>query len=123
MNKLSGYDWTEVFKYAASEYCGPVLNYNGNASGFCFEDVGMVLDACDGENDGANWVGLFLLKDGRFASIRAGCDYTGWGCQKSGSSNVADTFDRMWLYGLDDDERDRLKDAYKTYLTIKIARI
>jgi hypothetical protein len=40
-----------------------------------------VLLEITGENDGPDWVWIVLLKDGRHAYIRGGCDYTGWECQ------------------------------------------
>ena len=49
------------------------------AEPFDREDVGKVYGMIDGEGDEADWIGVFLLKDGRFACLRAGCDYTGWG--------------------------------------------
>ena len=86
-------DWEEVFKYAQPEHtchkCGneehrvygpePVICSIVDTSSFTREDVDMIIGMVDGENDGPDWVGVFLLKDGRYASIRAGCDYTGWG--------------------------------------------
>lgn len=58
------FDWKEVFKYA---------------EGFGWEDIGQVVSAVDGMNDEEEWIGWFILRDGRHAGIRAGCDYTGWG--------------------------------------------
>ena len=45
---------------------------------FTREDVVEVLAIDDGENDEADWVGMFALADGRYAYVEAGCDYTGW---------------------------------------------
>ncbi len=41
-------------------------------------DVAEIIATDDGENDGPPWVGLFLLTDGRYLAVEAGCDYTGW---------------------------------------------
>lgn len=120
-SRIDDYDWEEAFKFAYQ--CDPVLGYNGDKSGFTREDVATIYAVDEGENDGQNWVGVFRLKDGRFASLRAGCDYTGWDCQSGGSANVCDTFERMWQYGLDDYERERLADAKEVYLITKIAKI
>lgn len=32
-----------------------------------------------GENDSKDWICMVKLKDGRFANVHGGCDYTGWG--------------------------------------------
>ena len=53
-------------------YTGPGL------STFQRPDVTGVVGMAEGENDGATWMGLFQLRDGRFAYVEAGCDYTGW---------------------------------------------
>ena len=42
-------------------------------------DVAYVISCQEGENDGPDWVALVALKDGAFAFVSAGCDYTGWG--------------------------------------------
>ena len=44
----------------------------------CRSDVAEIIATSDGEHEGPPWVGLFLLKDGRFLAVEAGCDYTGW---------------------------------------------
>lgn len=41
-------------------------------------DVAQVLALRDGEEDGPDWLGAFLLADGRFLYARGGCDGTGW---------------------------------------------
>ena len=87
LKELDNYDWGEVFKYAEPHECeilhkhGPesVLGSDACVSGFSREDVVEILAIDDGDNDGPDWVGVFRLQDGRFACIRAGCDYTGWG--------------------------------------------
>lgn len=43
------------------------------------EQVARVVATANGEADGDDWLGVFEMKDGRFAVVRAGCDYTGWG--------------------------------------------
>mgnify|MGYP001600762075 CR=1 FL=1 len=71
------YDWQEVFEYNTPTPT-PTLGYNGSLEPFTFDDISTVIAAVDGESDGSSWVGVFKLKDGRFAMIDAGCDYTGW---------------------------------------------
>lgn len=69
--------WEEVFKYANKPQ--KVEGAKCHKESFTVEDVEEVLGSVEGENDGPDWVAVFKLKDGRFAVLRAGCDYTGWG--------------------------------------------
>lgn len=80
LEQLNDCDWEEVFKYATSPslITGPEKKRTASAD-FSREDVAEIIAVDDGENDGDDWIGLFKLNDGRFAAIRAGCDYTGWG--------------------------------------------
>ena len=51
--------------------------------------------------------GLFELNDGRYATLVAGCDTTGWDCQSSVTwSKQFATLDEAVLYGLDQEARD-----------------
>jgi len=45
---------------------------------FGVDDVEKVLGSVEGENDAEDWVALLKLKDGRYALVAGGCDYTGW---------------------------------------------
>jgi hypothetical protein len=78
LSELDDWDWAEVFKYADPER---VITAPESLSISRFERDGVkrVIAMESGDNDGPEWVGVFELWDGRFASIRAGCDYTGWG--------------------------------------------
>jgi len=100
LDELDDYDWAKVF-----ECCGPpdgdsswgpdnepdvratdgfkkdmsILGYPGPGTAeFTREDVVQILAMSDGANDESSWMGLFRLKDGRYAYAEAGCDYTGW---------------------------------------------
>lgn len=75
--RLVNYDWDEVFKYAAKPL--PTVGSEVSLDGFERADVKRVVAIVDGENEGPEWIGVFELHDGRFAVLRAGCDYTGWG--------------------------------------------
>jgi hypothetical protein len=99
---LDNYDWAEVFKYAGgkanewSEGVGPpgaCLGFTGSVEACEREDVAEIIAMQDGANDGPDWIGVFRMKDGRFLAVRAGCDYTGWGCGEGGSSQVAGTLE------------------------------
>ncbi len=87
LDRLNNYDWEEAFKYASPRICeaghvhGPtaIILSTVATNEFTREDVDRIIAMKEGENDGDSWVGVFALKDGRFASLRAWCDYTGWG--------------------------------------------
>jgi hypothetical protein len=72
-------DWSNVFEYASDEHVGACLGFKGSVQGFGLDDVAYVIAAEEGENDGANWITVVRLQDGRYAFVSAGCDYTGWG--------------------------------------------
>lgn len=55
------------------------------------EDVKKILAVIEGTNDEESWHWLVELRDGRYAYITGGCDYTGWDCQGYVESYVADT--------------------------------
>lgn len=103
---LNDGNWEEVFKYTQSP--DVVLGDNCSNNGFDRTDVKKVLAMDDGDNDGPDWVGVFYLKDKRWACVRAGCDYTGWGCQEDGSSNISSSLKKLVQFGLSSDERKRL---------------
>jgi hypothetical protein len=77
------YDWKYVFAYANGEQDTPLEVLGGGetkkTATFDREDVEETIAMVDGEADGANWIFVGKLKDGRYAYVTAGCDYTGWG--------------------------------------------
>jgi hypothetical protein len=107
LDRLDNCDWEEAFKYAVTpEEAAPGMAIS--IEGFTREDVAEIVAIVDGENDGDDWLGVFRLADGRFAALRAGCDYTGWGCQEGGNSDVAPSLEAIVQFGLKADERKRL---------------
>lgn len=110
---LTDYDWAQVF---ADENAGNVSkNTEGVPPGSLVNteppsraDVSRILAAVNGENGGADWLGLFLLKDGRYLVASGGCDYTGWDCQAGNALLVAATLKDALVYGLSDQEAVRL---------------
>ena len=70
--------------------------------------VSEVLAMAEGENDGDNWVGVFRTKGGAFLYVTAGCDYTGWDCQASGSHETRRTLEQLVRECCTDDDRRRL---------------
>ncbi|SFA91025.1 hypothetical protein SAMN05216312_102183 [Cohnella sp. OV330] len=120
LEQLDDYSWREAFGYAGKEQ-GTFATYQGiepvkvvqfaapvSTEPFDREDVAEIIAMSDGENDGPNWIGIFKLKDGRYASIDAGCDYTGWDCQACGYAEVCGTLEEMIKWGLSDEQRKRL---------------
>jgi hypothetical protein len=64
------------------------LRYNPQS--FTLEQVERVLAVIEGEPDGPDYHWILLLKDGRHAYLTGGCDYTGWDCQSSATSEIFD---------------------------------
>lgn len=80
---LESCDWAEVFGDESSgntdkqtDPCPPGSDVDTSPPSRA--DVAEIIAAVNGENDGQDWVGVFLLKDGRFLLATGGCDYTGW---------------------------------------------
>jgi len=75
------YDWEAVFAYANGKMGAParVPGYVGSDAPFDRQDVAEAVAMADGQNDERDWVGVFRLRDGRYAAISAWCDYSGWG--------------------------------------------
>lgn len=71
------YNWHCAIAEAMNNIAA-VDGYVGDVAPFAISDVAEVIAVADGENDGENWLGVFRLRDGRFAFVTAGCDYTGW---------------------------------------------
>ena len=126
LDRLKDYDWGCAFQCAGETVSedarwdgvnptsqfntasvSPVLNSGCDTAPFTREDVAEILAIADGENDGPNWIGLFKLKDGRYAYLTAGCDYTGWDCQSGGNAWVDTDLARMLELGIDNELRER----------------
>lgn len=131
LDKLTGYDWMRAFECCGVEtdeqrkhwdcddyeysvrYNEPHVNVvlgsiAVESEPFTRDDI-LDLIACEaGENDGPEWVAVMRLKDGRYAFLEAGCDYTGWDCQSGGNAFVADTLERLVQYGMSEGARARL---------------
>jgi hypothetical protein len=85
--ELAAGAWEEAFGYASDgeKACNSGVpdralpnDLDTSVEPFTRKDVKRVIAARDGENDGADWVVVGELKDGRFFCVEAGCDYTGW---------------------------------------------
>lgn len=67
-----------------------------------------VLRFSDGENDGADWLALYLLPDGRYVIAAAGCDCSGWDCQAGGWAVVSESLPDLVRWGMTEEVRQRL---------------
>jgi hypothetical protein len=99
LDKLNNYDWAEAFGEGTGGNCKPL--------GFTREEVAEILLAREGKNDGADWIFVGRLHDGRYAVVEAGCDYTGWDCQ-AGNSGWTYPDHAAMLAGVGDEIRDLL---------------
>ena len=98
LDELKDSDWEQAFKYAGEDSgCDfwpedPLpCEVNGtpihvmfgtsevSTAAFTREDVVRIIAMEEGENEGESWAIVGELRDGRFFSLTASCDYTGWG--------------------------------------------
>lgn len=110
---LISYDWTEVFGEGSGGNCSPKADACPPGAVIDLtpprlEDIAQVIAASNGENDEAHWIGLFLLKDGRYCIADAWCDYTGWDCRADNNIEVAASMEDVLRYGLDSEAKKRL---------------
>lgn len=83
---LTSYDWENVFGEKGCYGGGNV----GDETDPCppgsdvdtapptRKDVKEIIAAVNGQNDEESWIGVFLLRDGRYLFAYGWCDYTGW---------------------------------------------
>lgn len=76
------------------DYDLKALFEEGHGKGIEIGDVANVLALVPGWADGLAWHWIVRLKDGKYAYITGGCDYSGWGCQDWGTVGVADSIDQ-----------------------------
>ena len=105
LEALEGYDWDCAFKEAMLP--SNPLTREVSDRRYTPADVVRIVAAEEGENDGRDWIGVFELNDGRFLTVRAGCDYTGWDCRAGGSSEWTNT-EAEAIACLTPEERERL---------------
>jgi hypothetical protein len=107
------YDWAEVFADRSSgnttkETTEVPPGSDVSTRPASREDVIEIIAAVNGENDGEEWIGVFLLRDGRYLVAQGSCDYTGWDCQAGNSMVVASSWSDIMQFGLSDCEKRRL---------------
>lgn len=79
------YDWEHAFYEAVHHQYGPDEGLGP------LEHVTEILHSVAGENDESSWLAIGRWDDGKFFVMDAGCDYTGWDCQASGTMEFHDT--------------------------------
>jgi hypothetical protein len=109
----SSYDWQEVFGEGDGGNCTGCIQVvppgaDVDSSPVCRAKVVEIIAAVNGENDGPQWEGVFLLDDGRYLVAEGGCDYTGWDCQAGNSLCVAGSLADAVKYGLNAGQQRRL---------------
>lgn len=108
---LCSYDWEEAFGEGDGGNCTQdVESLDGTSVDKCLRaDIAEVLATVEGENDGADWIGVFRMKDGRYLAVVAGCDYTGWDCRASNRMTVASSLKSLMETGLTPEEKARIE--------------
>lgn len=89
---LDDYDWRRACEGSSLEYT----------------DIRFIYAYFVGENDYAPWLLLAELWNGKFVTLAAGCDYTGWDCRSWGESNVFDNIRDAVFLGFDAAQRRTL---------------
>ncbi len=103
LQAIDSYDWGEAFAYVGDPgtvdrgdeddgYVWTAYGYESDnvperipgqqddvSNAPCLrKDVVEILGIAEGEKDGPEWLLLAKMRDGRYLSLEAGCDYTGW---------------------------------------------
>jgi hypothetical protein len=102
----TNWDWQAAFQEAIK---GQYASRNDDNLG-PIADVVEVIAAVEGEHDGAEWLAVVRLADGRYAVVAAGCDYTGWDCQAGGSMDYYEALESaVSKLALTEQQRGRLE--------------
>jgi hypothetical protein len=123
LNRLDSSDWECVFDMCHGGRKPSIENLPGDSVStdqFTREDVDNILAIEDGGNDGPEWIVIVYLKDGRYASIAAGCDFTGWDCQAYGGAIVSNDLKDIWFLGTTADARERFLNSFDTVPELRI---
>jgi hypothetical protein len=111
-------DWEEAFWFASRPQVA-CMHVTGHAdlehpcvrgiatASFEREDVARAIALCAGRPHHAPWLGVFELRDGRFAVLRASCCNNGWACHREGRADVARSLEDLARYALTAAERER----------------
>ena len=98
------YDWAEALHYLGD---GLSVAEGSSASDSREMEIDQILALRfeDGDYAEVEVYAVLLLKDGRFAFHRAGCDTTGWDCQAGGWTQVSHSLQHLYQMSLGEDER------------------
>lgn len=88
-----GDDWRDIFRR--------------RVDGCTFDDLAEVVRLANGEANGADWLGVFRLNDGRYVAVSASLDYADNARIEGGVSRIADTYEEA-IAVLNDQEMRRL---------------
>lgn len=105
------YDWDAIFSLQVQHFKHVgTPSYSGSLDlgGTGLDDIQLCLAAVNGEGEGDEWAGVFLLKDGHYLTVEAGCDNTGWDCQSGASFTFCADEQDAFLFGLTQGARQRL---------------
>lgn len=103
---LEDSDWEIIFN---DKNCEPVPpDSNVNLKSPSKNDVKTIIAIVNGEKDGDEWLGIFLLNDNRYLFASGWCDFTGWDCQSWTSLEVSKNLDDLLRFGLNKQQRTRL---------------
>lgn len=91
-------EWTHVMLGGIAEPCRPEQ----------IAEIEAVWTACNVDYADSEIVALFRLTDGRYATVTAWSDSSGWGCQDATYWKIAANRDEAIMYGLDNEGRERL---------------
>ena len=102
---LTGGDWHSAFEEAMCCINPAPPHSSIFLESFARDDVKLIKHIREGENDTLEWICIGQLKDGRWFNLEAGCDYTGWDCEASGSVVVADDYETLMRLGCNQETR------------------
>jgi hypothetical protein len=107
--------WEEAFVYGW--HFVPYFNSKGfveiSNAGFTHCDVTEIIALSKGKKGEKDWIGVFKLKNGKYASLKAGCDKNGWNFMSDdnhthGWTSMAETKEDIINFVLSDEDKLRL---------------
>lgn len=99
---LDNEDWAEAFDERDRSLSQEIEAYDVSDAQFTRSDVAKIFAAVIeyGCHNEADCYGLFQLKDGRYLSVEAWCDTTGWDCQAGTVKTVASSLGTLIEMGV-----------------------
>lgn len=110
---LADKDWAELF--GEGRFVQKVVKKSNKKSQvsldpFNRQDIADIIALQNGSLDGADWLGLFRLKDGRLLTAFGGtrCFCNQWDCITQSLMVLCTNLDEVIQYGLDTSQQERL---------------